>query len=291
MKHFIIGCIAFAAISCHSSNESVAHTDKGTVIDENATQLVSDSTSAVGVSSANQPAIVLQSGSPEWEKKIIKTANLNLELKDYNSFNTAVHQSLKSFGAYIAQEQQLQSGGEISNTISIKVPVDQFEHLMNHLSSLDRNVKVIDKQISSEDVSTQIVDTKSRIETKKKLRDKYFELMGQSKKMDDVIRVQNEINSITEDIEAASGRVEFMSHQSSYSTINLKYFQVLNGAGVDDTSPNFFTNIVNEFKQGGSIITNVFLFLVNIWPLLAAAAVAWSVFRKKALKPARQSAS
>src|SRR4051794_9873175 len=37
---------------------------------------------------------VLQSGGPntdDWDKKIIKTARVSLELKDYKSFNTTIH--------------------------------------------------------------------------------------------------------------------------------------------------------------------------------------------------------
>jgi hypothetical protein len=286
MRYFILGCIVLLAVSCHKNNESAVASLNKTDEAGEARQSVQDTTvAAISAATSQNSPLVLKAGSPEWDKKIIKTANLNLELQDYNGFNTAVHQSLNTFNAYVAQEQQLQDAGQISNTVIIKVPIDQFDNLMNHLSSLDKNVKVLDKQVSSEDVSTQIVDPKSRLETKKKLRDKYFELMGQSKKMDDVIRVQNEISAITEDIEAASGRLEYLSHQSAYSTINLKYFQVLDAAKTDDVSPSFFTSFVNAFKQGGSIITNLFLFLVNIWPLVVVGIIAWHVFRRRAFKP------
>jgi phosphoglycerate-specific signal transduction histidine kinase len=234
---------------------------------------------------------VSQPASREWDRKIIKIANVSLELKDYHSFNNSIHLNLKSFGAYIAQEQQTQNEGEISNNVTIKVPVDQFDNVMNYLSTVEKNAKVIDKQITSEDVSTQVVDAKSRIETKKRLRDKYFELMNNSKKMDDIIKVQNEISSITEDIEAASSRVQYMSHQSAYSTINLKYFQVLNAAKVDNTSPTFFTSFADAFKRGASFIGDLLLFFVSIWPLLIGGTIAWYFIKKKVLQSKPQQVS
>jgi hypothetical protein len=286
MKQFIVAVIALAALSCHKANnkETVQELDRkvdGTkrAVSDNAT----DSTASVAITNSPTTA-VLQAGSPEWDKKIIKTADLRVELTDYNGFNNKVHQSVKNFGAYVAQEQQLQSEGQLSNEVMLKVPVDQFENLLNFLGAIDPKAKILDKQITSEDVSTQIVDTKSRLETKKRLRDKYFELMNQSKKMDDVIRVQNEISTITEDIEAASSRVEYLSHQSAYSTINLKYYQVVDAAKVDDTTPGFFTNFVQAFKQGGSIITGVFLFLLNIWPIIIGGFAAWYMLRRKMLR-------
>jgi hypothetical protein len=285
MKFILIALFTIFTFSCKKANkEAIDELNKR--VDDIKTNLpVSDSTETADHSPTS---ITLKSGTPDWDAKIIKTANIDLELKNYNSFNTILHQSLRNFGAYIGQEQQLQSEGQISNTVTIKVPVDQFESLMNHLASIDKDAKVLDKQITSEDVSTQIVDSKSRIETKKKLRDKYFELMSQSKKMDDVIRVQNEISSITEDIEATSGRVEFLSHQSAYSTINLKYYQVLDAAKVDDASPSFGTSFSNAFKQGASLITNLFLFFVNIWPVVILGIIGWYIFKRRMLKPKPQ---
>ncbi len=287
MKYFLVALIAMMAFACQKGPENKTQ-DIQVETEKQHEQVLADS---VKIGNYKGAPSVPQPGSPEWDRKIIKIANVSLELKDYHSFNNNIHQNLRSFGAYVAQEQQTQTEGEISNNATIKVPVDQFENVMNYLSAVDKNAKVLDKQITSEDVSTQVVDTKSRIETKKRLRDKYFELMNNSKKMDDVIRVQNEISSITEDIEAASSKVQYMAHQSAYSTINLKYFQVLNAAKIDDTSPTFFTSFAESFKRGASFIGELLLFFVSIWPLLIGGVVAWYFIRKKVLKPKPQQLS
>lgn len=287
MKYFLVALIAMMAFACQKGLENKTEGIQNET-EKQQEQVLADS---VKIGNYKGAPSVPQPGSPEWDRKIIKIANVSLELKDYHSFNNNIHQNLRSFGAYVAQEQQAQTEGEISNNVTIKVPVDQFENVMNYLSVVDKHAKVLDKQITSEDVSTQVVDTKSRIETKKRLRDKYFELMNNSKKMDDVIRVQNEISSITEDIEAASSKVQYMTHQSAYSTINLKYFQVLNAAKIDDASPTFFTSFAESFKRGASFIGELLLFFVSIWPLLIGGAVAWYFIRKKVLKPKPQQLS
>jgi hypothetical protein len=45
--------------------------------------------------------------------------------------------------------------------------------------------------------------------------------------MKEILQVQQEINSIQEQMESASGRINYLSHQSAYSTIHLQYFQYL----------------------------------------------------------------
>src|SRR6266498_801444 len=234
------------------------------------------------VSSINNNNNVLQSGSPDWDKKIIKTAHVTLELKDYNTYNNMLHGKLKSFGAYIAQEQQSETDEQISSDITIKVPVDKFDDLMNSLSG--DGVKLLEKNISTEDVTGEVVDTKSRIEAKQQARLRYLELLKQAKNMNEILQVQNEINSIQEEIESASARVNYLVHVSAYSTINLRYFQYLNGLTSKDVEPNFLTRLNEAFDTGASVIINLALFFISIWPLVIAATVLIIYFKRTRVK-------
>ena len=159
------------------------------------------------------------SDNTDWDKKIIKTASIQLQLEDYKKFNTNIHSSLKNFGAYIADEKQIENDFRIENSVTIKVPVDQFDNLINSFTA--DGIKVTEKNISSEDVTGEFVDTKARMQSKMAVRDKYLGLLKQAKNMNEILQVQNEINDIQEDIEAADGRINYLQHSSAYSTVNL----------------------------------------------------------------------
>ncbi len=204
--------------------------------------------------------------NPDWDKKIIKTATLKLEVKDFKSYNDNVHKTVKQFGGYIAQEEQNLSDEKSETVISIKVPVEQFETMMNQLPGGDG--KVLEKRITTEDVTGEVVDTKSRLESKKQMRLKYLEFLKQSKNMEEVLQVQNEINSIQEEIESAAVRIGFLSNQSSYSTINLTFFQPLAGYKPSDETPSFLTRVSSAFKTGASWVADLFVGLIAVWPLL-----------------------
>ena len=204
----------------------------------------------------------------DWDKKIIKTANLNLEVKDYNVYNTSLREKLKQFGGYIAQEEQSQSEYKIENILTIKIPVDQFDDAVNSISS---NVKDLnEKKITSEDVTTEVIDTRSRLEAKKQVRLRYLDLLKQAKNMEEILSVQSEINGIQEQIESAAGRMEYLQHSSSFSTIHLIFYQVLNGAAIDNDKPTFSTRITNAFRFGWNWIGELSIGIVSIWPLLLA---------------------
>jgi Domain of unknown function (DUF4349) len=221
--------------------------------------------------------------NPDWDSKIIKTATLRLEIKDFRKYNDYVHNTVKQYGAYVAQEDQNLSDEKSETTITIKVPVAQFEPMMNKLPADDS--KVMEKKISTEDVTGEVVDTKSRLEAKKQMRLKYLEFLKQSKNMEEVLQVQNEINAIQEQIESAAGRVAFLSNQSAMSTINLTFYQPMEGYKPTDATPSFLTRIGIAFTTGASWIAELFVGLVSIWPLLLIVFTVY--FGWKKLRPAK----
>lgn len=289
-NNFIAIILAVALIACNKGDQSKLN------LNENATQDVMMSAPpppkqeerkaqpfVTADSIANfQPEKNVQAGQPapfiDWDKRIIKTANVVLELNDYTTYNQTIHNSTKRYGAYIASEQQTEKFGKLENSLSIKVPVDQFEPMMNALPA--DGVKVIEKNITSEDVTGEVVDTRARTEAKKQVRDRYLDLLKQAKNMKDILEVQNEINNIQQDIEAGTGRVNYLVHQAAYSTINLTYYQFLPGSKTPDDNPSFFDKVTAAFGNGLSIISGFILLMITFWPFVIAGALAWLIFRK-----------
>ena len=219
----------------------------------------------------------------DWDKKIIKTALLNLEVKDYSGYYSSIREKVKNLGGYIAQEEQSQSEYKIENNLVIKVPVDQFENALVQLA--DKAEKLNEKKITSQDVSAEYIDTRSRMESKKKVRQQYIELLKQAKNMEDILNVQSEINRIQEEIEAATGRVEYLGHSSAYSTINLTYYQVVNSSASDNAMPSFGTRVSAAFKTGWEWVTSLFVGLVSVWPLFLGTFLTLILYRR--MKPAK----
>ncbi len=220
--------------------------------------------------------------NPDWDKKIIKTAGIQLQLDNYQKFNINIHSSLKNFGAYIADEKQNQNDFRIENSVTIKVPVDQFDNLVNSFSG--EGIKITEKNISSEDVTGKVVDTKARMQAKTAVLDKYLELLKQAKNMNEILQVQDEINSIQEDIEAANGRINYLQHASAYSTVNLDYFQYINGTTSNNEKPDFFTKLSTAFSTGTSVMFNLILFCISIWPIILIVLFSFIYLKRLKLK-------
>ncbi|HKO82493.1 MAG TPA: DUF4349 domain-containing protein [Chitinophagaceae bacterium] len=223
---------------------------------------------------------------PYWDKKIIKTATLNLEVKDYNTFYTSLREKVRAAGGYIAQEEQSQSDYKIENSLIIKVPVDQFDNAVVQFTA--NTEKINEKKISSQDVTTEVIDTKSRMEAKKQVRLRYMDLLKQAKNMEEILSVQSEINGIQEEIESAAGRIEYLGHSSSFSTINLTYYQILNSSAKDTNNPSFGTKLSSAFRTGWSWMGDLFVGLVSVWPLFLIIFIGVIIYKRTKLQKPKQ---
>jgi hypothetical protein len=217
----------------------------------------------------------------DWDKKIVKNATLNAEVKDYNAFSQQLSEKVKRYGGYVSQEEQSQSDYQIQNSVVIKVPVDQFENAVNDLT---KNVsRLNEKHISSEDVTTQLIDGKSRLEAKRQVRLRYLDLLKQAKNMAEILTVQKEINDIQEEIELVNGRINSLSHESALSSINLTYFQVIDPSAkaAGEREASFLDKIKTSFANGWYWIGEVLVGLISIWPLLIVIILGIWFFKRK----------
>ena len=287
----ILSTLAYAIFlfSCNRSDKDITAQDSVVANTENATgssnkneeeqnqipvqkikQPFADSTSAKNTVQSN--------ASIDWDKKIIKTATLKFEVKDFKNYSSTIYKTVKQYGGYIAQEEQNLTDEKLENTISIKVPVERFENIMNQLPAGD--AKVIERKITTDDVTGEVIDIKARLEAKKQMREKYLDFLKQSKNMQEALQVQAEINNLQEGMESAAGRVNFLNHQSAMSTIQLTFFQPLEGFKPDESTPTFISRTADAFKTGGRWIADILIGLVTLWPLFLFIPLGVFLFRK-----------
>jgi hypothetical protein len=220
----------------------------------------------------------------DWDKKIVRKGFLQIEVKDFKKYGNDLNNQVKQAGGYIAGEATQQTEERLENRVVIKVPVAQFSSLMILLS--DTKEQVWDKKISSEEVTTDIIDTRLRIEAKKKIRQRYLDLLQQAKSMEDILRIQSEINNVQEQIELGEGRAAYLNHSAAMSTIELTYYQLLAGNGPGrDTS--FTVQLRRAFAGGWEAIKELLLVLVSIWPLFLVLITGLIVFKRTKVAKAK----
>jgi hypothetical protein len=293
MKFFIS---AFAAgmlllqVSCNSASESASHDVALSHLKTEEVSGESADTIAIGSGFApegndqKRPNVKDQIpvAKAEWDKKIVRHGVLNLEVKDQRSFDKKLRERVTAAGGYIASEEQHDNAYKLEQVLTIKVPVAQFDEVVR-LTAEDGD-KIIEKRITSEDVTASLFDTKSRMEAKKHVRERYIGLLKQANKMTDILEVEKEINGIQQEIEAAAGRINYLSHVSAYSSIHLTFFQVIDASVVTEEDPSFLSEVKDAFKTGARWSGELLVAAVSVWPLWVTGVFIWMLIKR--IKPA-----
>lgn len=203
--------------------------------------------------------------SDNFQKKIIKTANLELEVEDFDESMQALKKLLKSFDAEIFRESENRTPYNLNNRIVIKVVPKEFDGLIAELSKL--GINVLRKDINSTDVSEQYYDIKTRLASKRAVLARYTAILKSAKTIKDILSVEEKLRVLTEEIEAAEGRLRYLNAQVGMSTINLSITQYIERPKVVNKS-NFWKKLARSFSDGFGILKGFILGLVTLWPFL-----------------------
>ena len=214
----------------------------------------------------------------EYERKLIRTGNVTLEVKTVSDAEEKITAWAKSLGGYITNANTWENGANFT----VRVPSERFDDAMAQAGEFGR---VTNRSVSSQDVSDNYYDLQSRLETKYILRDKLTGYLNQAKDIKDLLEIERQLNSVLEDIESTEGRFKRLSGQIDYSTIyiNMQFERGKDEGGIIlpdvKNSWNEFVSTVVSFFWG--LLKVLFYIVIFGIPLIAIVSFFfWLLFGK-----------
>jgi len=202
------------------------------------------------------------------DRYLIKNASLAIEVENARQASALVTQAAVGAGGYVSNLRESVDGlGRHAASMEVRVPCEKLDTALQDFDALG---KVLSKQVSTQDVTEEYVDTESRTRNLKKTEERLLEHLSRTGELKQVLLIENELTRVREQIEKAEGRLRFLSHRIAYSTIQLS-LQESPAAGPLAPTKTFSTG------QVFSTATRALLALLqSIWVLIIWAAV-WSV--------------
>ena len=205
------------------------------------------------------------------DRKLIKTAYLSFEVDDIIATSAKIHSAIDKHQAYISSEEEYNSYDRENVTIDVRIPSSNFEAFMMDVTS---GVEYFEsKDISATDVTEEFIDVEARIKTKKEVEQKYISLLDKAVSINEIMEIEQHIGRIREEIEAAEGRLKYLQNATSYSTITLNYFKVLQAPS------KYSQEFGGSFYRGWDGFVSVLIGLVSIWPVFFLGICGYVTFR------------
>jgi hypothetical protein len=152
-------------------------------------------------------------------RMIIKNAELRLLMEDVGSGVDRVTQvAVDTFGYVLSSRTWLQDNLAYA-TITLGVPVDEFESAMRRLRGMA--VQVIDETISGTDVTDQYVDLESRLRNLEATEARIRSFLDQATDVEESLHINAELSEITAQIEEIKGHMSYLKDRAAYSTITV----------------------------------------------------------------------
>jgi len=158
-------------------------------------------------------------GSVNPGQLIVKEATISLSVKKTDEAFSQVIQTAADLKGYIVSQKMWSEGEDQLGTITIAVPVVDFEKALIHLRTL--GVKVLSEEATGQDVTSEYVDQESHLRSVKLTRSRVEEIMARAETIDQALKINQTLSDLDDQIETAQGQLNYLQNRAAYSKITV----------------------------------------------------------------------
>jgi len=220
--------------------------------------------------------------------KIIETAEIDLETKNYTKAIDSILSTVKIKGGYIQSSKSYGSADDNSRGAYyvIRMPKNYFDEFLSNVGNLG---KITNSSTQGENISSQYYDTEAHLKALKVQEDRLLELLKKSGSLKDILEIENQLSNVRYQIESLTSSLKNWDNQVDYTTININIREVKeltsNPVSLGEKIKKTFSDSVKSlgylFKAIILVITAIVPYLIIIVP---AAVIAYILIKKRRKK-------
>jgi len=160
------------------------------------------------------------------ERLVIQNANLTIVVENPSDASTEIGEMAVDKGGYVISTNLYRtytsSGVEIpQGSIVVRVPAEELANTLEDIRDLS-DQPVVSENITSQDVTDEYVDLRSRLRNAKAAEAELSRIMENADTTTDVLDVYSELKQVREEIEVIQGRMQYYEQSAAYSMISVE---------------------------------------------------------------------
>ncbi|MFM9840774.1 MAG: DUF4349 domain-containing protein [Cyclobacteriaceae bacterium] len=196
------------------------------------------------------------------DRKLIKNGTLVFKVSDVSEAKKQIDKLVKESNGYPSTETQTNYDERLQYNLTVRVPANSFDEFINNVLKLA--TKVESKNITTEDVTEQFIDTEARLKTKKELEIRFREILKHAKTVEEILSIESQLSNVRTEIESAEGKLNYLKSQIAMSTLTITYYELI------ATDFGFASKFVHSLREGWDNLLAFLIGLVSIWPFVLA---------------------
>lgn len=227
-------------------------------------------------------------------EKLIRTVNMQLQTKEFDSLLSYLDAKVAEFGGYIQSSQIFGNGmdtyGYRSASMTLRIPQSKLD---SFVSGVSETATVVRKSENAENITLKYADTEARLKSLQIEQERFLALLEKADTVENIIVLEQHLTELRYEIESYASTLKLYDNKVNYSTVTLEVSEVKRIVPVEQ-DPTLWSRMKDGFgdtwydiKEGLAnfavwLVTN-FLYLI-LWAVIIVAAV---VVVKKVIKAKR----
>ena len=163
-------------------------------------------------------------------RKLIRTVDLNVETKEFDSLMNSLTSEISSLGGYI--ENMSGNYGSIYSTyrtsksanIVARVPADKLDGFIN---SIGEKSNITYRSESVSDVTLEYVDMESHKRMLQEEQDRLLEFLEEADTVEEIISLEDRLTSVKYQIDSMESQIRTYDNKVDYSTVTIEVTEVV----------------------------------------------------------------
>lgn len=215
--------------------------------------------------------------------KIIYTAYLTLETKNYDDARAALEQALADAGGWMENSSE-SSYDDSSRSLSmtLRVPAENYE---SFLAAAGQTASLVNRSEQADDVTAQYTDVAGRIANLEGQRDRLRELQASAETLSDLLDIEAQLSDVQYQLESWQGQLDWYDDQIASCTVTVNLREV---ETYTPTGETFLERLGSAFAEGWQNfvagLASIAVVLAGLWPvvvIVAAAVAAVVIVRRR----------
>ena len=206
---------------------------------------------------------------------LVRTGTFSLEVEDVDASLTKLTNLMKSQGGYVSGSYRYTDTSTPYLTVTFRVPAASFDAAV---LALRAEGTVLSEQISTYEVTMQLVDLEARLRNLRASEAALLELMTRATTVSDVLSVQTQLTAVRSDIESYDAQRAALADQVAMTTISVTISPI--GSSIGNATNGFDLRkevahaIANLISVGRTVIVAAINLVIVVLPIALIGALA-----------------
>jgi hypothetical protein len=223
--------------------------------------------------SGENSSIPENTDAAQLDRKIIYTADMRVEVRDYQESLRHLQSSISEYGGYIVESTMYEQteNSSTSGYVAARIPQEHFDAFIQSVE--DDSNKVLESSVSGQDVTEEYIDLESRLNSKEAVEERLLSFLEQAEETEDLLAISDDLGNVQEEIEELTGRMNYLQDKADLATVNIHIQERevrITGVGEDDL--NTWEKTQEQFMKSINFLisafSGLFVFFAGNLPLI-----------------------